>query len=388
MRESFRLGRVAGVPLGANWTAVAIVALIALGLGRTVLPSAAPGSTGGWYALAAVLTALAFVGTVVAHEVGHAVMARRQGLAVGGIVVWALGGFTTIEGEPSSPRAELALSGVGPAVSLVIGAAFTGLAVGARALGAPDLLAVSLGWLGGLNLVLAVLNALPASPLDGGRMLHALVWRVSHDRARATAATTRVGQVVGYGAAVAGVAMTVAGSPEGLWIALTGVFVGAGATAERRQAAVEAAVGDRTVGDVMVPVAPAPVPDWWDVRTALDGGVAASRWPVVVLHEWSGRPSGMVAVAQLLMVPYELRTVVRLRDLAWPRQVVVTTRPDEPLIDLARRWPPHAAWAVVVAGERAVGALSSSDVDAVLAGRLPPGRSAGDRAGMPAGTAA
>ena len=380
MRETFRLGRVAGVPIGANWSAVAVVVLIAVGLGRGILPAAAPGRPGAWYAIAALVTSLAFVGTIVAHEIGHAVVARRQGLAVGGIVVWALGGLTTIEGEPVSPRAELALSGVGPAVSLVVGVILTGLAVGARALGAPDLLAVSLGWLGGLNVILAVLNALPASPLDGGRMLHALVWRVTRDRARATAASTRVGQVVGYGAAAAGVAMTVAGSPEGLWIAVTGVFVGAGATGERRQAALAATIGDRRVGEVMAPVAPWPVPDWWDVTSALDNGVASSRWPVVVLHEWSGRPSGMVAVAQVLTVPPELRAAVHLRDLAWPAGTVVTARADEPVLDLARRWPPGTAWAAVVDGDRAVGALSAGDVDALLSGHVPRGPAVAERA--------
>lgn len=377
MRESFRLGRVGGVPLGANWSAAAIVVLIAFGLGHNVLPAAAPGVGGVWYAVAAVVTSVAFVATVVAHEVGHAVVARRQGLSVQGIVVWALGGFTTIEDEPASPRAELALSGVGPLVSLVLGVGFAALALGARALGAPELLAASMGWLGGLNIALAAMNALPASPLDGGRMLHALVWRLSHDRHRATVATTRVGQVLGYGAAAAGVLLMVSGSPQGLWIAVTGAFVGAGATAERRQAEMVARVGDHLVGEVMSPTAPWPVPDWWDIDTALAQGVASTPWPIVVVHEWSGRPSGMVAVAQLLMVPTEHRRAIQLRSLAWPRQVVVTTRPDEPLLDLARRWPGDAAWAVAVDGGRAVGALSAGDIDAVLRGRQPIRRASG-----------
>jgi len=382
MRESVQLGHVAGIRLAAHWSLLVVVAIVALGLDHGILPSVAPGMSGGWYLAAALATSLAFVVTIVAHELGHAVVAGRQGLPVESVVVWALGGITSIGGEPSSPAAELALSGVGPAVSLVLGALLVGLGLAVRWLGGPALLAGSLAWLGGLNVLLALLNALPASPLDGGRMFHALLWRVTRDRARATGATTRVGQAVGFGAAAAGVyLMVTAGSAEGLWIVVTGLFVGVGASAERRQAATLGAIGDRQVWSLMTPLAPAPVPGWWSVDQVLAhggmglggpvglAGPAGLAGPVGVVTDWHGRATGLVALEQLAAVPPATRSSVRVGDVAVPAASVVASSPDELVVELLRRWPTEASWGVAVAGGRAVGVIDVAVLNALLAGQ-------------------
>ncbi len=371
MTESIRLGRIRGIRLGANWSVLVVAVLVGVGLGERVLPSIEPGLSGLWYGVAACGVTVAFLAGIVAHELGHAVVARRQGLRVEGVVIWALGGFTSIDGPPERPGGELALSGVGPVVSLVVGGVLLGLGAGVEALGAPRLAAGSLAWLGGLNLLLAALNALPVSPLDGGRVLHAGLWRLFGDRLRATVVTTAVGQAVGYATLAVGMVLLVLGNLEGLWLGATGLFIGAGATAERRQGVLLASVGDRTVGQVMAPVAPATVPEWWTVESACREGPLAEGWPVAVLHDWQGDPSGLVAGGQLLAVPPSLRDQVRLRELAWPARSVVTTRPDEPVVELLQRWTPETHWAVALVEGRPVGALSVGDLEALLAGRFP-----------------
>lgn len=376
MREGVRFGRVAGVQLSAHWSLVVVVVVVAAALDRGILPAFAPGLGGGWYALAALATSVAFVVTIVAHEIGHAVVAGRQGLPVHGVVIWALGGVTNIAGDAATPLDELALSGVGPAVSLVLGAGLVGLGLAARAAGSPALLAGALAWLGGLNILLALLNALPASPLDGGRMLHAGLWRLLHDRAKATAVTTRIGQLAGVATTVAGVyLMVMAGTLEGLWIAATGGFVLFGATIERRQAAMMAAIGDRRVAALMSPISPTVVPGWWTVEQVLAQGSGPGAWPLAVVVDWMGATTGLVPRASLVALDAVRQASVLVGDLAVPVGSVVVSDPGEPVIDLLRRWPDSARWAVAVDQGRVVGALGVRELDAmVAASRRRPGR--------------
>jgi len=366
MRGSVRVGRVARAPLSLHWSLFLVLVLIAVGLGRGLLPSAAPGSSELADLLAGVAGAVGFAVAIVLHEVGHAVVARRQGLMVSGVTVWALGGFTQVEGEPASPGAELALAGVGPLVSLVLGGLLVGVGVALGAVGAPAVASATVGWLGGLNVLLALLNALPAAPLDGGRLLHAAVWKATGDHRRAVLLATGAGEVLGWLALVGGFVLLLSGSAEGLWIGVTGMFMTAGAAAQRQQAALSAVVGHRRVGDVMVPLAEPWLPDWWDVDTALRAAESSGLGPVVVLQDWHGRPSGVVSPWTLAQVPPVVRQDVRVRQLAWPLSTVVPTDPDEEVLTLLRRWPAAAQWAVAYRAGRPVGALALVDVEAAV----------------------
>ncbi len=197
MRDSVRLGRVAGVRVGLNWSLLIVAVLLGIGLADSNLPSNAPGYDGWAYGVAASLTAIAFLAAILAHELGHAVVARRQGLAVDGITLWALGGMTRIEGEAASPAGELRISGIGPLVSLVLGLGLGGLGLALGALGWSPLVVTALDWLGAINLILAVFNVLPGAPLDGGRLLHAALWRHHGDQLRATETVSRAGWILG-----------------------------------------------------------------------------------------------------------------------------------------------------------------------------------------------
>jgi len=381
MRESFPLGRIGGVRIGANWSLLVVIALIALELDAIVFPRAVPNLSPALYLLAAVVTSLVFIGTIAAHEVGHALVARRQGLAVDSIVLWALGGLTNIEDESPSPGRELLMVGVGPAISLAIGAAFVGLAYGGSSIGAPALLVEAVAWLGGLSILLGVFNLVPASPLDGGRMLHALIWKLLGDRNRATMVSSRIGQVLGYGVAGFGlVLLFFYGSSEGLWIAITGWFIGAGATAELQGTVVTSNLGDVTMAEVMTPVSD-PVPDWQSVEVVLRDGRVDAAHPVALLENWGGEPSGLVTLPQLLAIPWASRESVRVRDVAWPFGSVVVARPDEKVVDVMQRWPRGAAWAVALEDAKPVGALSSAELALLLKGVHRPRSPMSDPAG-------
>lgn len=168
MNESVRLGRIAGVDVGVNWTVFVIFLLITFGLAAGRFPQEHPGLEPTAYVVAGVVAGLVFMASILAHEVSHAVVAQRNGVDVDGIVLWLFGGVARLRGEPGDPGAEIRVAGVGPLVSVGLGAAFGAVAVLLGGLGAPGITVGVFAWLAVINVVLAVFNLVPAAPLDGG----------------------------------------------------------------------------------------------------------------------------------------------------------------------------------------------------------------------------
>lgn len=185
MTETVRLGRLFGVDVGVNWSVFVIFALISFGLAAGRFPVVHPDHPPSAYLAAGLAAGLIFLLSLFAHELSHAVVARRNGVGCDGITLWLFGGVARLTGEPDSPGADLRIAGIGPLVSLMLGglfAAATGVLV---AFDGPELVAAVLAWLALINIVLAVFNLAPAAPLDGGRILRAAVWKFSGDRHRA-----------------------------------------------------------------------------------------------------------------------------------------------------------------------------------------------------------
>ena len=215
-----------------------IAGLLAEQLASGRLPANAPGYSGAEYLFAAGATAFAFLGCVLAHELSHAVVARREGIGVDGITLWFLGGVTRMTSEATTPKAELAgRRQPAPLTSLVLGVVMVVVGVAARAGAVSPLLVEALTWLGVINLVVAVFNALPGAPLDGGRLrAHVACGAAAATERRATRAASRAGEILGLFLIASGLLVFVfdrAGG-GGLWIAFVGWFLRAGARAEER----------------------------------------------------------------------------------------------------------------------------------------------------------
>lgn len=197
MNDTIALGRVAGLRVGLHWSVVGIVVLVVVGLAGYTLPLLYPGHSAVGYVLSGVAAAVLLVASLLAHEVSHAVVARRNGVAVDGITLWLLGGVARLRGEAGSPGAELVIAVVGPAASLVLAVLF-GVAWWVADLMTAELVAAVLGYLALLNLVIAVFNMVPAAPLDGGRVLRAVLWRLGGDRYKAAVWSARAGRGLGF----------------------------------------------------------------------------------------------------------------------------------------------------------------------------------------------
>src|SRR5215467_11825831 len=254
MRQSFSLGRIAGIRVGVNWSVLLIVALLAYGLAVGEFPAAAPHHPVVEYVVAAVVTAVAYIGSLLAHELAHSLVARRNGLQVEGITLWLLGGVSQLRGEVKDPGAEVRVAGVGPLVSLLLGGAFLLVAWLVHAAGVRGVVVVALAWLGGINVLLAVFNVIPAAPLDGGRLLRAVLWRITGDKLKAAVWSARSGQVFGWAlVVVAAYLVLVRRDYSWLWFALLGWFLISAATAESQQAELQSRLRTVAVRQVMTP---------------------------------------------------------------------------------------------------------------------------------------
>jgi Zn-dependent protease len=365
---SLRFGRIAGIPVGASWSALLIAALIAWTLAGSVLPAEVPGLGPAAYWLAGLAGAGLFLGSLLAHEIGHALVARRAGLRVRGITLWLLGGVALLEDEPATPGDELRVALVGPAVSLALAVAFGLVAVAGSLLALPTAVVVVLAWLAVGNAALAVFNLLPAAPLDGGRVLRGLLWRRHGSRVRASVTATQAGVWVGAGLVAYGLLGTFTGWGIGtLWTALVGWFLISAARQERDYAIARSGLEGLRADQVMTP-APAAAPAWFTVDAFLRNYVEPWQAAALPLRSFDGQPAGVVTVAALAAVPPDRRHIVRSGDVAIPVPALVMVAPDQPVTDLPARLAAGRTVAVVVADGRLVGLITPADLARVVAG--------------------
>jgi Zn-dependent protease len=238
MRPSLRLGHVAGISIGLHWSILLIAVLLTSTLSGSVLPATAAGYSGFAYLVAAIATAGLFLSSIVAHELGHSLVALRNRVKVRSITLFALGGVASLDGEAANPGAAARIALAGPAVSAAVGILSLGTALGASALGLPALVVAAVAWLGLINLSLALFNMLPALPLDGGRVLQAYLWHRRGDRHSATLSAAKMGRFIGWGLVALGL-WELSNGADGLLTVFIGWFVIMNAGAEARRARLE-----------------------------------------------------------------------------------------------------------------------------------------------------
>jgi Zn-dependent protease len=376
---SVQLARVFGIRIGANpsWFVVLFLMIYSLsGFFDAVLDV----SNAVAY-LVSVAAALLFFVSLALHELGHALVARRNGIGVLGIDLWLFGGVAKLSRDSESPGEEFRVAAAGPAVTAAIAAlCLVGVAVSSHWGEAVDsylhedgttpLLAL-LAWLGIVNVWLLAFNLLPGFPLDGGRIARAIAWKVTGDRHRATRLAGRLGQVLAYlliglGAA----AVLVGGDPfAGLWIIVLGWFLHSGA----RSAVISSAFSERiegvTAGDLM-DAEPVAVPCATTALAAQDEFFLRYRLPWFPVIDAAGRVLGLlreervdgaVAAGQPTLTADELIDTAADADVRVPR--------DTPLESLLGSEPlrRHGALMVTEADGRLAGLITLDRVRRALA---------------------
>jgi Zn-dependent protease len=362
VKGTFPLGRLAGVPVRAHWSALGLAALVTALLGTAVLPRAVPGLSHAQYWVMAVATGGMFVVSLLIHEMAHALVARWCGLKVGSITVWGLGGYTELADEAKGPRVELAVAAAGPLASVCI--AVLGLLTFLVIPGG-TLPASAVAWLSTMNLLLGVLNLLPGAPLDGGRVLHALLWWRSGDRLRADRAAARGGHVIGTTLIAAGLFGTLFwGWLGGLWLMLVGWFIVAGARQELTVKLAGIGLRGLRMREVMTPE-PDRAPAWITVEEFVNRVVLNSRQTVFPVVDLKGAPIGCVSLLALIAVPRERRSGTRIETLPVARRPVQVLQAGDPAAKLLDQ-PLRGQLIVVVEDGLLVGMVTAADLDRVV----------------------
>jgi Zn-dependent protease/predicted transcriptional regulator len=367
--RSVRIARIAGIPVGISPWWLFVVALMTWSLSAGYFPQSAPDLAPAASAVLALASVLLLFAGILAHEFGHALVARRAGVEIDEIDLWLLGGVARMRNQPKRAGDELRFALAGPAVTAVLALLFGAMAW-ALSPAAPDPLRAFVSYQAQVNAAILFFNLLPALPLDGGRVARALIWRRTGDLRRATLIAARAGRWMGYGLIYLGALAVLVGFMAGLWTAVIGLFLIAAATAEQRQAELEAALGDLAAGDLMsipaiVLYADTPIDETRDA-------IRRHGFTVFPVVDHGGAVVGVLAAARTVGAGLAA-TAGELAD----RDAALLIGPDEPAGHLLER----AAFlklgrAVVVdADRRPLGVVSVTDMERRLRGR----RTAGAR---------
>ena len=368
MRSSgLRLGRIFGVDVAADLGVMLFAGLLTWILATSVLPSAEPGVSGSAYWSVAALGTLLFIGSLLAHELGHAVVARRNDIEVVGITLWMFGGVAELRSDARSAGVELRIALAGPAMSMLVGVVSVGASIGLDRLGAPALYVVALSWLGIVNVFLAVFNLLPGAPLDGGRVLAAVIWMIRGDRLTAKVWAARTGRVLGMVVVAAGLAeVFVLQSSSGLWTVVIGWFLLTAARVEQVRYTGEAALGTTPVAAVM-DRDPASVSTWSTIADAVHGPLAHAAHSVVPVMDWNHQVAGLITMSHVRRVPANLWDSTTVAEVMAPAEDLPTATPSEQVTCVLDRL--HAATgglALVLDRGHLVGVLTPAGVQRAI----------------------
>jgi Zn-dependent protease len=365
--RSVQLARVFGIRIGADPSWFIVLFLLVWFLSddyKTLYPD----EEGKAFFLAT-LSALLFFLSIVLHELGHAVVAIRNGIGIAGIDLWMFGGIARMRRDTQSPGVELKVAIAGPLVTLAIAAGCIGggsLAyghdfwdaavfdthTGASATGAV------LGYLGFINTVLLGFNLLPAFPLDGGRIARAIAWWRTGDRTAATRFAARLGRGFAYVFAGLGIFLALQGAlVSGIWLVFIAIFLSQAARSAEVQTAISSRIEGMTVGDVM-DTEPVTLPAQTKLDRALDDFFLRYRWPWFPVVDATGRFLGLVSRQKVEEVPEELRPGSSVDQVtSFETANAYRIGIDEPLEALLGS-----------EGLQRIGALMAVDADGVLRG--------------------
>jgi len=280
--------------------------------------------------LIAIATSVLFFSSIVAHELGHSLVAQRSGIQVKSITLFVFGGIARIAREPSRPLVEAAIALAGPLVSAVLGGALLGGGLLLEDVNEPA--AALLEYLALINLTVAVFNLVPGFPLDGGRVFRAAVWAVRKDFTAATKIAASVGKLVGLLFILGGLAWVILGNNwvNGVWMAFIGWFLINAATQGYRQTALREALKGVPVrrvmtADIML------VPRRLDLRTLVENHIYYSGRRLFLVGE-NGSWEGMLSAREIRRVPRHRWRDTRVGDVMVPAAKLRTVHPDEEVL--------------------------------------------------------
>jgi Zn-dependent protease/predicted transcriptional regulator len=382
LSHGIQVGRLFGIRIALDWSLLVIFLLVVFNLAAGLFPSWHPDWSPGMMWGAALVAAVLFFLSVLVHELAHALVAKAYAIPVRRITLFLFGGVADIEEEPASPKVEALMAVVGPLVSIGLGFGFSLLGgmlagVSAGATADPELvlqqmgpLASLLAWLGSVNVIIGLFNLIPAFPLDGGRVLHAILWGATGDLAKSTRWSSRLGQAFGWLLVVTGIAMAFGvrapffgtGLAGGLWLAFIGWFLSSAAAMSYRQHVVKGVLQDVPIARLMRRELPPALEANQPISALVDEIMRTGRQEFMVVAD--GHPIGLIRARDVRRIDRTVWDSTPLRDAATPVEKLPTVAPNEDGYTVLRRMArsDDGDLAIVVEGGAVMGIVTHDDI--------------------------
>jgi Zn-dependent protease/CBS domain-containing protein len=379
-KNGFRIGKIFGINIRIDWSWLLIFALVSWSLAVSLGQIHANWDVGMQWGLA-ILAALLFFVSVLAHELAHSLVARANGVPVRNITLFLFGGVSNIQREPNSPLSELLFTVVGPLTSLILGVIFLVLGAGSFALNHATLtdpltalsqigpIGTMLIWLGSVNILIAIFNLIPGFPLDGGRILRSVLWAITDNLNKATRWASWIGQAVAWALILAGISMIFGitipflggGFINGIWIIFIGWFLQNAAVQSYRNVVVQDILEAVPVKRMMytdVPVVSADL----SVARLVDDYIMKSDNQAFIVFDGE-KMLGLVTIEDVRKTTPESRSLTQVRDVMTPSQKMIVVAPDEEASEAFYRLESEDIRQLpVVNGNKIVGLLRRKDI--------------------------
>lgn len=348
------------IRIDLSWFIIAI--LITWSLAEGFFPFYYEGLSSATYWWMGAAGALGLFGSIVLHELSHAVVARRYGLRMKGITLFIFGGVAEMQDEPPSPKVEFMVAIAGPIASILIGAAFFGLYRIGQFTGWPGAANGVLAYLAIINVVLVGFNLVPAFPLDGGRVLRSVLWHWKNNLRWATRVTTQFGSGFGIALIVLGLFSVISGNfLGGMWWFLIGMFLRGAAQMSYQQVLLRQALEGEPVSRFMKPE-PVTVPAHISLQELVDDYIYKHHFKMFPVVD-DGKLRGSISTRQVKGVPREEWARQTVETLVEPCSQENTVRPEtDAMKALEKLNQTGASRLLVVDGTRLVGIIALKDL--------------------------
>jgi Zn-dependent protease len=355
---SLRIFRIAGIDVYIHVSWLVVFALVTWSLAVGYYSPLLPDLTAPQAWTLGAMSAILLFASVLVHELAHSLVARTRGMETAFITLFIFGGISSLRTDAPRASTEFLIAVVGPLTSLLLAGACFLIAL---VVGEPRVAAV-FGYLALINGLLGLFNLIPGFPLDGGRVLRAVVWQLTGSMRRGLEVAVGAGQLVGYGFMAWGVLEVLGGDAvSGIWIAVIGWFLQGAGAAQLRQVRSEARLTGVSVRDVMRPDTSAIAPNASVADLVEDYLVLGNRRAVPVVAQ--DRLVGMVTLGDIQAVAPQVRASTRVADVMGGRAGVTTVRPDTPLTEaLEAMLGGDFEQLPVLEDGRLVGVLSRADI--------------------------
>jgi Zn-dependent protease len=359
MKHTWRLGKIFGIDINIDSSWLVIFILFTWVLAGNYFPREYPTWARSLYWVVGLLTSLLVFASVLLHELAHSLVALKQGEKVRSITLFILGGVSQITEEPNEPLKEFAMAIVGPMSSFVIAFVFFILSLSLKAVSVP--LAASATYLAIINTALGVFNLIPGFPMDGGRVLRSILWKVTGNLKKATRAASVAGQGMAFLLIFLGIFQILRGSLSGLWWILIGWFLHNAAVSGYSEVMIKSVLQGMKAQDLMSKDFET-VPGDLSVQDLVDHYILKKKERVFLVSD-NGGLTGIVCLEDVKQTPKEKWPQLKVKDIMTPRERLEAVTPDADgnkiLASLATK---NIHQVPVMSGDRIEGIICRTDI--------------------------